>query len=515
MSIKNRVSTLYRIVLLVEICSVAPCFSAAGTDANAPSSNALTIDIQRAILLAMENNRSLFVQRLNPEIAETFVAQQRAVFDTALSGEVSSTRTVEDRLARATSGIESQIVDSINGALLLSKLLPTGTTVELGATTRYLDHSLYGDTFVDNRIGITVTQALLRGVSLQANKARIEQAKIDTLISEYELRGFTELLAEEVETRFWDYALAQKQIEIYTNSLALAEQQMTETQERIKIGTLAETELAAAQAEVALRRENLINARSDLEQERLSLLRAINPSPTIDWDLGIVLEYQAALPNVALDDVEQHVQVALRLRPDLNQARLEIQQGALEVVRTRNGLLPRLDVFIEYGKSGYANVFGRAARDLGHGSYDFTTGLRFEYPPSNRFARAQHHRAVVSRQQSHLALENLIQLAQVDVRSAYIEVSRTRQQIAATTATRESQEENLRAETEKFKVGRSTSLLVAQVQRDLVASQIAETEAVANYLKALVALYRLEGSLLQRRGIAAAGAQPVIGPGLR
>lgn len=511
MSIKNHVSALCRIALLIEAFGV---MSAQAAEPNAPAGRTLAIDIPRAILLAMENNRSLFVQRLNPEIAETFETQQRAVFDTTFSGQVASTRTIEERLARATSGIESQIVDSINGTLLLSKLLPTGTTVDLTATSRYFDHSLYGDTFVSNRVGVTVTQALLRGVSIKANTARIEQAKIDTLVSGYELRGFTELLVEEVETRFWDYALAQKQIEIYANSLALAEQQMAETQERINVGTLGETELAAAKAEVALRRENLINARSDLAQERLNLLRVMNPSEAIDWDMNIVQEYQATLPDVTLTDVEQHVQVALRLRPDLNQARLEIQRGELEVVRTRNGLLPRLDVFITYGKSGYANVFGQAVNDMRRGSYDVTTGLSFEYPPANRAARAQYHRAAVGRQQLRLALENLIQLAQVDVRAAYIEVNRTRQQIAATTATRESQEENLRAETEKFKVGRSTSLLVAQVQRDLVASQIAETEAVANYLKALVALYRLEGSLLQRRGIAAPGANPVTGPGL-
>ncbi|MBN1361682.1 MAG: TolC family protein [Sedimentisphaerales bacterium] len=511
MSIKNYVSMLCGAVLLVESCCVIPCLSA---DPNTPDPNTLTVDIERAILLAMENNRALFVMKLNPEIIETFEAQQRAVFDTTLAGEVSSSRAVQDRLARAGSGIENQIVDSVNGALLLSKLFPTGTSVQLGATSRYTDSSLYGDTFVSNRVGLTVTQALLRGMSVKANTARIEQAKIDALITEYELRAFTELLVEEVETRFWNYALSQKQIEIYTNSLALAEQQMAETQERITVGTLGETELAAAKAEVALRRENLINARSDLAQERLNLLRVMNPSDSVDWDCNVVLEYQATLPDVTLTDVEQHVAVALRLRPDLNQARLLIQSGELEVVRTRNGLLPRLDVFIDYGKSGYANVFGRAVSDLGRGSYDVTTGLAFEYPPSNRSARAQYHRAAVSRQQLRLALENLIQLAQVDVRSAYIEVNRTRQQIAATTATRESQEENLRAETEKFKVGRSTSLLVAQVQRDLVASQIAETEAVANYLKALVALYRLEGSLLHRRGIAAPGAEPVTGPGL-
>ncbi len=113
------------------------------------------------------------------------------------------------------------------------------------------------------------------------------------------------------------------------------------------------------------------------------------------------------------------------------------------------------------------------------------------------------------KQQSIKALENLIQLAQVDVRTAYIEVDRTHEQITATAATRESQEEKLRVETEKFRVGKSTSLLVAQAQRDLVVSQIGEILAIANYFKSLVSLYRLEGSLLHRRGISAPGAEPI------
>jgi len=87
-------------------------------------------------------------------------------------------------------------------------------------------------------------------------------------------------------------------------------------------------------------------------------------------------------------------------------------------------------------------------------------------------------------------------------------VNRAREQVAATAATRKLQQETLRAETEKFSVGKSTTFLVAQAQRDLVVSQIAEIEAVVNLLKGLVELYRLEGSLLERRGVDAPGRQP-------
>jgi len=469
----------------------------------------LKIGVQEAILLAMENNQSLIIERMNPQIQQTFEQEELAVFDPLLNGEISPRRSVASRLSRAGSSTENSIVDSITGSVSLSKLFPSGTALDLEASTSYTDSSLYSDTFTANRLGLTVTQALLQGFDVRANLARVNQARLDTLISQYELRGFTEILLEQVESKFWDYALAQRQIEIYTDSLSLAEKQTAEAEERIRIGDLAETELAAAQAEMALRRENLINARSTLAKERLDLLRLLNPSGNIDWNRDIILEYDTTSPDVRLDDVEQRVAVAMKMRPDLNQARLQIQRGDLEVARTKNGLLPRLDTFISFGKTGYADTFNRATDNIDEDRYDATWGLVFEGSPINRSARAQHTRALAGRQQLREALENFSQLVQVDVRSAYIEVTRTQEQISATTATRNFQEEKLRAETEKFRVGKSTSLLVGQAQRDFVASQIAEIQAVANYLKALVALYRLEGSLLQRRGLSAPGAEPV------
>lgn len=208
----------------------------------------LEIGIQKAILLAMENNRSLVVERMNPEISRTLEKEELAIFDPLLGAEVSNRRTVADRLTRTVSSAESSILDSITGSISLGTLLPTGTALELQGSTSYMDSSLYSDTFTSTRLGVSVTQALLQGMDIRANLARVHQAKIDALISEYELRGFTEILLEDVESKFWDYALAQRQIEIYTNSLNLAEKQMDEVQERINIGQLAETELAAAQA---------------------------------------------------------------------------------------------------------------------------------------------------------------------------------------------------------------------------------------------------------------------------
>jgi outer membrane protein TolC len=216
--------------------------------------------------------------------------------------------------------------------------------------------------------------------------------------------------------------------------------------------------------------------------------------------------------DIPLEAVADHLALAGRFRPELNQARLLVDRNELELVKTKNGLLPRLDLFVTLGKSGYSDSFGRSVSDVfTRDTYDALVGVSVEYPLGNRGPRAQDERARLTRDQSKDALSNLAQLVELDVRTAYLEVVRSREQLSATAATRKLQEEKLRAETGKFDAGRSTTLQVAQVQRDLEASQISEVRAVADYLKAFVELYRLEGSLLDRRGISAPGKEEYRG----
>jgi outer membrane protein TolC len=215
------------------------------------------------------------------------------------------------------------------------------------------------------------------------------------------------------------------------------------------------------------------------------------------------------LPEKALDNVEDHVKLALRARPDINQARLQYQRDELEVVRTRDGVLPKLDGFVAFGKSGYGGSFTGTVKDLPDDAFDMTLGVKGHWPWEHRAEHALERRALLTREQASEAVENLLEQAQLDVRTGYIEVERLREQVVATAATRTLREETLRGETEKFRVGRSTNLLVSQAQRDLLAAQVAEVQAAVNVLKAVVELYRRDGSLLTRLGIDAPGATPV------
>lgn len=481
-----------------------------GESIRTPPPGPLSVTVAEAILMSLENNRSLVVQRLTPAIRQTAEDQEAAAFDPVLGAEIAAGRIKGERLARTGSETEAFTTDRVDGVISLAQYFPTGTSVALEAGTNFTDSSLYDDRFHEARLGMTVNQALLRGLDTQANLAQLRQARLDTRMSEYELRGFTEFLVAEVERTYWDYALARRQIEIVEESLKVARQQRDETEQLIAVGRLARSELAAVQAEVAAQAQSLIEARSYKQSLQLQLLRLLNPPGSDLWGREVELIHEPSLPEIRLEAVAQHVAVSARMRPLLNQARLELLRGDLELVKTRDGLLPLLDLFATLGKSGYANAFGDAVGNIDGNNYDAVAGLRLAYPLFNRDARARHRRAQLSREQAEKSLDNLSQLVEVDVRSAYIEVDRTKQQIAASSVTRAFDEEKLRTETEKLRVGKSTSFLVAQAQRDLLASRIAEVRAIVNYLKALIDLYYQDGSLIERRGIAAPGREPVI-----
>lgn len=468
-------------------------------DAALPSDGPVELSLEQATFLALRHNRDLAVQQFNPVITGTFEKLERGVFDPELFAEFEYSQETATEVDRGTG--QQFSVDSNDTAALagVRQDLPTGTNVEL-SVGQDREASNRAPEQQDARVGLTVTQQLLRGAGPAVNLARIRQAQIDTRASLYELRGFTETLLADVETTYWQYALSLKNIEIFQESLDLSKRQLDEVEQRIEVGVLAETEAAVARAEVALREQALIDARSALETNRLQLLRLVNPSGVSSLSRPLTLTSKPSLDTAPLDDLEDRVRLAELARPDLAEARLRLEQDRLETIVTRNGVLPRLEVFINLGKTGFADTFSDSFRELDGDTYDLAAGVGLSQSLGNDAATAENQAAYATRRQSAAAVENLKQLVQLDVRLAANELERARQQIAASRTTRELQEDAVRAERERFDVGSSTALLVAQAQRDLLEAQINEVQAVVAYRLALIDLYVAEGSLLDRRG---------------
>ena len=465
----------------------------------------IELSVEQAVMLALRNNLDLEVQQLSPVIVGTFEQIERGTFDPEFFAEAEYFDESSNEISRSSGELFSVSANEAGGGAGLRQLLPSGTTIEAVVAQDRITSDRAPE-LQTARVGLSVTQSLLRGFGSAVNLASVRQAELDTLASIDELQGFTQALLADTEIAYWNYVLANEKIAIFEESLEVARKQREEIEQRIEVGILPEIEVAAARSEEALRVQALINARSQLEDRRLRILRLISPGPYGHLDWTITTTSELRITPQPITDLSDRLQLAEQSRPDLNEARLRLQQNRLETIVTRNGILPRLDLFIALGKTGFADTFPDSFHELNGNTYDLTAGVRLSHFLGNRAAQASNLAAFAAQQQAANAVANLRQLVHLEVRLAVNEVERTRQLIDASRATRIFQEQTVEAEKERFDVGASTTLQIAQAQRDLLLIQIAEVEATVNYRIALVRLYLAEGSLLEYRGVRLAGS---------
>lgn len=460
----------------------------------------ISLSLEQAVFFALNRNHELQVERYTPLIAGTFEQIERGVFDAEFFSEIQHIEETASETSRSTEEIFSVKGDEVGMVAGLRQLFPVGTVVE---TSIEYGRSTSNRTpeQQDVRLGLSVTQSLLKGFGAAVNLVAVRQSQLEKQASLYEFRGFLEALLAEVEVAYWRYVLASKGITIFEQSLEIAQKQLGEVETQIEVGMIPRNSAAAAKAEVARREQALLESRSRQIERRLRLLRLLNVTDNKHFQLLIDPVSQPGMDTVPLTDLEERLKLALHLRPDLNEARLRQKRQSLEVVRTRNGLLPQLELFIDLGKTGYAESFSSAWTNIHEDNYNLLTGVEFSTYLGNRTAEGRHLAARALRDQANAAIENLENIIQLDIRLAANETERYRQQIQASAVTRELEEQTLKAEQERFSVGDTTSLLVNQAQRDLLVSQLAEIEAIVEYRIALVNLYLAEGSLLERRGI--------------
>ncbi|MFH1567322.1 MAG: TolC family protein, partial [Gemmatimonadota bacterium] len=319
-------------------------------DPGAGAPDTLGLGLRDAILMALERNPTVSIQRLEPAIAGTYVREEGGAFEPRIAASVSTARTKSQRFLGSNPSPFELTSERQEYDVTLSSRLPTGTTVSAGATISGSLSSIYTDQYTGD-VGLTVTQSLLQGLAPGDNLADLRRARVDADISELELKAVAEEVIAQVERAYWDLYLADQERAIQQQSLALAGTQLAESAERVAVGRLPELELAAVRAEVATRREAMIDAESRYEQARLTFLYLLNPPGESPWDMVPVPGDRPFAPASELDPVAVHEALALQYRADLGQARLDLRKGVLELARTRSGLLPRLDLFITLGRT--------------------------------------------------------------------------------------------------------------------------------------------------------------------
>lgn len=482
------------------------------------SRGAVRISLMEALCRALEANQQLNVERLRPEVSNTSIESAWSEFDTTLQASIGASSRQSSTLGpRARNGGGGNRDEDTNVSrnqdfdVSLSGRLPTGTNYSVGFGA---DRSSTNRTFpfYSSALNLNITQNLLRGAGCDVNLVRVRTAQNNFVRSLYTLQQFLVNLVTDVQIEYYNLYLAMETLRIRRQAYEVARQQRLQVEEFVEVGRSAPLEALAAQAEEASRITDVINAAADLRRQQLDFLRALNPiNMPGGWKTRLFPLEPPIIPSEALVP-EDHIRLAQYYHPGLRQAEIDLANGELEVLRTENGLLPVLDFVAQAGTSGVGDSFGRSSGSTFSGDFrNYRVGLQFAYPLQNRAARAADRRARFERAIAEQAILNLQQIIQIEVRSAIIEIQRTRRLIESTEVTRRLREAELAAEIEKFRVGRSTQLLVNQAQRDLTTAQLQEVSARVAHIRAYLELYRADGTALQRRGIQPIWISPTSG----
>jgi outer membrane protein len=259
---------------------------------------------------------------------------------------------------------------------------------------------------------------------------------------------------------------------------------------------VTQAEAGSAEREEAV----IVSERAVIERE--NALKRLIASDVMTLN-GVALRPAEALPDepVATDAAES-TRVALAGRPDLKQARHEVERRNLLRAFTRNQSLPEVNLETSYGlnaRGDNAREFATNLSALDHPAW--SVGLTATMPLGNRQADAAYRIARLEEERAGLTLRRLEQDIIVQVDNAVGQVQTNGKRVEATRVARRLAEESFKAEENKLRAGASTSFLVLQAQSQLAAARSAEIRARADLGASLVDLARVEGSTLQHHRI--------------
>ncbi len=517
------------LVLLILFC-VNLCFPQAEEEER----EEVKLSLGRSIELALENNLDIAAQRIDPEISKLNYEIAQSLFDPTLSA--SSSRSVSNREATSFISITKSETDSHSVSLDGSIVTGASYSVSMDASKNTLTAAfpLVLNPSYNTGLNFRFNQPFLRNFGREVTKYSIYLAKNNYAISDSQFRQMIISTIEEVESAYWNLVGAIDQLKVQKESLKLAEDQLERNKIMVRVGTKAPIDVTEADATVAERIVNVINAENAVKAAEDALRKVINVYIEPDsplWRTRIIPTDRPTFEKISVE-LQESIEIALAERPEIEESELSLENLRLAMRYQRNQRLPQLDFQGNYGLSGTSGTItlpgpdgmfgtaddiiidediGEAFKDIKDRNFtDWRLGLNFSIPIRNRAAAKQYLIAKLEYDQANLNYKNLKNSIALDVKDAVRNIEMSLRRLDATRASRVLSKERLDAIQKRFENGMATNFEVSEYQQALAAAESEEINALIEYNVALLSHEKAKGSLLQSRGIILENTEPEI-----
>jgi outer membrane protein TolC len=474
------------------------------------------LSLDQAIGLALKNNLSIEIATYNPQISDTSINIEKSKFEPLLTADINA----ENRNQPSGStlfGAGTVNTKSQNYNFAFAQRLMTGTIYSLqfnnGKTETDQFFTSINPRF-DTTLFANLTQPLLRNFGTQITKTPLMIAEKNRMASDYRLQQQVADVALEVEQSYWNLVFARGELDVVKRALSTAQTLYENNKKQVEVGTMAPLEVVTAEAEVALREEQIIRNETLIKNTEDLLRfqiygRAATTQTIIPTDKPVVASFDTG--------EEDAIQTALAGNPDLKALQADLESSQLNTRLAQNQLKPQLDLRASLGGIGLggdALVFGGddpfnpiVIGTIPGGYTDslsnvfnnrtFAIGVLFGLPIGNGAAKADYARADLLQKQSNSNLDRFRQALIQSVRAVVHNLQDNLKRLAAARASMTLQEKKLDAEQKKLDVGLSTNFVVLQFTQDLAQSQSDVLSAMVEYNKNKAQLKRFYGEIVK------------------
>jgi outer membrane protein TolC len=379
-------------------------------------------------------------------------------------------------------------------------------------------------------LGFTINQPLLRGFGIELNRRYIHIAKNNQKIADLVFRQQVIDTVAGIVRLYMDLVSLNEDLKVKRETLRLAERLYEDNQNKVQQGQQAPIEVTRAQAQVAASRQALVSAEGLVEQQELIVKTAITrgglANPAIRTAHIIATDTVPAPETEPARPVEDLTAEAIRSRPDLAQAGIQVENSQISLKGSLNALRPQLDVVGAVQNGGLSGDVNPVAAALTPGAViypggygtglgqifrnNFPTygvGLQLTLPLRNRVAQADAVRDELQVRQSQVRRQQFEDQVRLEVADAYVAMQQARAAYEAAVQSRVLQEQSVEVEQATFDVGLATNYLVIQYQTYLAQARSTEVAAKGAYAKAKVALDRATASTLDVNQVSIQEAQ--------
>ncbi|MGH9430563.1 MAG: TolC family protein [Terriglobia bacterium] len=481
-------------------------------------SGKLTLTLDDAIRLALENNTGVFVDRQSIDSAKYNVMSAYTPFDPLSTDSFSTSRNISPSYTQL-SGAPTLSELSQTTTLGYSQTLETGTNYQVQFFgNKYSTNSsfFFYNPALSSTLQISVSQPLLKGRGLFANRAPIIIAQRGLNQTRAQFEGqVNDIILQAVE-QYWQVVQARESLKVLQESLDLAQKTYDQNKRALELGALPPLDIYRSESEVAQRRVAVIQGEYALDQveDRLRQTLGADLDPYVQaLDLDLIDDPEPHGPLYALD-LPTALEEAEENRPELEAARQQLLGDEASIRLAENSVQPSLILSGLYASNGLAGDllgpstpptvisqtgFGHSLNQifgLDNPTYGFT--LTLTLPIRNHAGQAALGSARVNRRRDLYAERQAGQTIDLDVRNSVHDLEEAKLSMSAAKVALDLAHKTLQAEQRKYELGTETIFFVLEAQTELASAEQSLVQSEINYQIAVNEVEHATGGLLSR-----------------